>query len=88
MCPEQTVTHVSERSTELRTPGAAGRAPEAAASVCNRLLFDPMMRTSPSATSTRWASAQRWSRRQPPPAIRIRCRAVAANFRTMAEVMV
>jgi hypothetical protein len=35
--------------TELRTVNVAGRAPEAAASVCNRLLFDPMILTSPSA---------------------------------------
>ena len=29
----------------------------------NRLLFEPMIRTSPRSTSTRWASARRWSRR-------------------------
>ncbi len=31
--------------------------PEAAARVLSKSPFDPMMRTSPSATSTRWASA-------------------------------
>ncbi len=31
--------------------------------VQDRSPFDPMIRTSRSATSTRWASARRWSRR-------------------------
>jgi hypothetical protein len=37
------------------TPAKFSRVPGAAASVCSKLLFDPMMRTSSSATSTRWA---------------------------------
>ena len=49
--------------TEPRTPPGADGAPEAAARVLSRFPFDPMMRTSLSATSTRWASARRWSRR-------------------------
>jgi len=34
-----------------------------AASVLSKSLFDPIMRTSRSATSTLWARARRWSRR-------------------------
>lgn len=49
--------------TKLGT--APGGAPEfpAAARVRSRSDFDPMIRTSPSLTSTRCASARRWSRR-------------------------
>jgi hypothetical protein len=46
--------------TELRTPTVADFTPEIAASVLSRSLFDPMMRTSWSATSTLWARARRW----------------------------
>ncbi len=49
--------------TELRTPGVAGATPAPAARVLSKSPCDPMMRTSLSATSTRWASARRWSRR-------------------------
>jgi hypothetical protein len=41
--------------TELRTPHAADFTPEMAASVLSKSLFDPIMRTSRSATSTLWA---------------------------------
>src|SRR6476659_1589686 len=47
--------------TELRTPGVADFTPETAARVLSRSSFDPMMRTSPSATSTRWARARRYT---------------------------
>jgi len=38
-----------------------------------------MIRTSPSATSTRWDKARRWLRRRPPPGRRMRSRAVAGG---------
>jgi hypothetical protein len=40
-----------------------GTWPAVPARVLSRSPFDPMMRTSPSSTSTRWAKARRWSRR-------------------------
>jgi hypothetical protein len=49
--------------TELGTPKPAVFALEAATSVRNSTLLDPMMRGSFWSTSTRWASARRCSRR-------------------------
>jgi hypothetical protein len=51
--------------TELRTPGEAGFTPEPAARVLSKSPFEPMMRISPSATSTRWANARSRHRRPP-----------------------
>jgi hypothetical protein len=45
--------------TELGTPKPAVFALEAATSVRSNSLFDPMMRSSWTSTSTRWASARR-----------------------------
>src|SRR5262245_10114772 len=49
--------------TKLGTQKPAVFALEAATRVRSSTLFDPMMRTSSASTSTRWASARRWSRR-------------------------
>ena len=49
--------------TKLVTPKPAVFALEAATSGRRSTLFDPKMRTSFVSTSTRWASARRWSRR-------------------------
>jgi hypothetical protein len=45
--------------TELGTPKPAVFALEAATSVRSNSLFDPMMRSSSTSTSTRWANARR-----------------------------
>src|SRR6266568_5330634 len=65
--------------TELGTPNIADFALEAATSVRRSTLFEPMMRTSFASTSTRWASARRWSRRYPPDSVRMRLRAWLAK---------
>lgn len=49
--------------TKLGTPIPADFPPDAATRVRNKALLWPMMWTSCSSTSTRWASARRWSRR-------------------------
>src|SRR4051812_30398022 len=51
--------------TKLGTPRVSDFTPELdiETKVRSRLLLDPVMRTSLSATSTRWASSRRWSRR-------------------------
>src|SRR3954453_21065295 len=49
--------------TKLGTPNIADFALDAATSVRRSRLFEPMMRTSFVSTSTRSASARRWSRR-------------------------
>ena len=50
-------------STELRTSNDPGFVADAATRVLSSSDLDPMMRTSLSATSMRWARARRWSRR-------------------------
>src|SRR5258708_20971241 len=73
--------------TKLGTPKPADFALEAATSVRRSSLFEPIMRTSFSSTSTRWASARRWSRRYPPDSGRLRLRAWLAKVFSACAVM-